>query len=183
MAANLAEKLKKIKEDLKTPPKLSDVEREKITATFEAMKDVLDDTLEIVLEKDRAEAFRYTNLLVTSIQQADALFIGDVASNGLISGENGINENISREDGRTPATKKLPVKKPSWASFAEKLTERQREIGNRYLDCFQMYPDVGDEIVCNDCSLEKMIACIRTADPSIDPNEDFKLDLEMMKEK
>ena len=46
--SSLKEKLQKIFEELKTPPKLSEVEKDKISKTFEAMKEVLDDTLEIV---------------------------------------------------------------------------------------------------------------------------------------
>ena len=178
MATSLTEKLKErlqqIKEDLKTPPKLSSVEVEKITATFEAMKEILDDTLEIVLEKDRAEAFRYTNLVVSAIQQADVNFIG-----GLVAPEE-----KDEEDPDNPKKLKKgpvgPVAKPDFKAFSDNLTPAQMNVAMR-LDCFRQYEEVGDAIVCADCSMEKMIACIRMEDPSIDPNDDFKLDLKMMR--
>lgn len=177
MATNLTEKLKEklkqIKEDLKTPPKLSTVEIEKITATFKAMKEVLDDTLKIVLEKDRAEAFRYTNLIVESIQQADVKFIGGVTA--------------SVENEEDPETKTIlkkgptgPVPKPDFLALTKELTEEQMNVAMR-LDCFKQFEEVGDAIVCADCSPERMIACIRMEDPAIDPNKDFELDVKMMR--
>jgi len=170
--ASLAEKLKKIKEGLKTPPKLSDVEKEKITTTFEGMKEILDDTLEIILEKDRKEAFRYTNILVTAIQQADIDFI---------AGAEVEEEQIHQvEEKKQPSG---PVEKPDFEAFMENISDRQRNIGLRSLDCFQQFPEVGYDIVCPDCSMEKMIACIRMEDPSVDPNKDYELDLKMMQEK
>lgn len=218
--AAITDKLKKIREDLKTPPTLSSVEAEKITATFEAMKEVLDDTLKLVLEKDRGEAFRYTNLLVNSIQQADVNFIGGVPVKEAITPENGANEIIKqpglnavstnketvqevpsnklfrtkREDDilyyfnpeteewqtEKPTRKREVVDKPDFISFTEGLTTRQMAVSNK-LECFKQFPDIGDEIVCPDCSQEKMIACIRMEDPTVNPNDDFELDVKMMR--
>lgn len=173
MATSLTEKLKErlqqIKEDLKTPPKLSSVEVEKITATFEAMKGILDDTLEIVLEKDRAEAFRYTNLVVLAIQQADVNFIGGVVIEDKPEEEALLHPELG------------PVPKPDFKALLEALTPEQNNVAMR-LDCVKQYEELGDEIVCADCSMEKMIACIRVEDPSINPNDDFELDVKMMRE-
>ena len=156
--SSLKEKLQKIFEELKTPPKLSEVEKDKISKTFEAMKEVLDDTLEIVLEMDRGEAFRYTNILVTAIQEADANFMGGVELETPIIA-------IAAPTG--------PVPRPDFAALRENLTEEQLAIGLRSLDCFQQFDEVGDDIVCPDCSMEKMFACIRREDPSVDPKRDF----------
>ena len=180
--ASIVDKLKKIREDLKTPPTLSTVEAEKITATFEAMKEILDDTLKIVLEKDRAEAFRYTNLVVTAIQQADTNFIGGVVAEKLINEENDPNEIIEPDGLNAVRTSKEPVEKPDFIAFTQGLSTRQMNVAKR-LDCFKQFQDeeVGDAIVCDDCSQEKMIACIRMEDPTIDPNDDYELDVKMMR--
>jgi hypothetical protein len=174
MATSLADKLKKIREELKTPPKLSTVEAEKITATFEAMKEILDDTLKLVLEKDRAEAFRYTNLLVTAIQQADVNFIGGVA----------VEPEINEENPETPKNEKTkttqPTEKPDFLGFTQGLTPHQMNVAQR-LDCFKQYEELGDDIVCLDCTQEKMIACIRMEDPTINPDDDFELDVKMIR--
>jgi len=180
MATSLADKLKKIREDLKTPPTLSTVEVEKITATFEAMKEVLDDTLKIVLEKDRAEAFRYTNLVVTAIQQADNNFIGGVVVEQVINPENSPNEIIPPLGQNAVRTKKGAVAKPDFMLFTKGLTTRQMGVASR-LDCFKQFPEIGDAIVCPDCSQEKMIACIRMEDPAVDPDDDYKLDVQNMR--
>ena len=173
LTEKLKEKLKQIKEDLKTPPKLSTVEVDKITATFVAMKGILDDTLQIVLEKDRAEAFRYTNLIVESIQQADVKFIGGVAAT--------IENDPEEDPDKSLLHPELgPVAKPDFKALLEALTPEQTNVAMR-LDCVKQYEEVGDAIVCADCSPERMIACIRVEDPSIDPNKDFELDVKMMR--
>jgi len=191
MAEDLTDKLKEIQKKLKTPPSLSSVESDKITETFEAMKGVLDDTLVVVLEKDRAEAFRYTSLLVQALQQADTNFIGGVppipaADVEPQPAEPGVQ---STAEGSTTVglqiradSPKGPVAKPDFLEFSKSLTPHQMGIGSR-LDCFKQFPEVGDAIVCTDCSMEKMIACIRMEDPTIDPNKDFELDVKMMREK
>lgn len=173
MADSLIDKLKKIKDNLATPPSLSTVEVEKITQTFEAMKEILDETLEDVLEKDRVEAFRYTNLLVQALQQADTNF-----QSGVPVEERDETNIIAAAQ---PAPKSSgPVKKPDFNAFRKNLTSHQLSIASR-LDCFKDYEEVGDTIVCNDCSMENMIACIRREDPTIDPNKDFELDVKMIR--
>ena len=197
MAEDLTDKLKEIQKKLKTPPSLSSVESDKITETFEAMKGILDDTLVVVLEKDRAEAFRYTNLLVQALQQADTNFIGgvpptpDVEPRPAADVEPQPAEPVVQSTAEGSTTEGLqiradspkgPVNKPDFLEFSKSLTPHQMNIASR-LDCFKQFPEVGDAIVCTDCTMEKMIACIRLEDPTVDPNDDFKLDVEMMREK
>ncbi len=192
MAEDLTDKLKEIQKKLKTPPSLSSVESDKITETFEAMKGVLDDTLAVVLEKDRAAAFRYTSLLVQALQQADTNFIGGVPPTPAVDVEplpqpaaavQSTAEGSTTEGLQIRANSpKGPVAKPDFLEFSKSLTPHQMGIGSR-LDCFKQFPEVGDAIVCTDCTMEKMIACIRMEDPTIDPNKDFELDVKMMREK
>lgn len=181
MAEGIAEKLEKVKEDLKTPPKLSEVEKKKITATFEALKEILDDTLEIVLEKDRAEAFRYTNLFVAGIQQVDVNFIGGVKPPKEKEDEG---EPIEEPD-QTPenilSTPKGPVKKPDFLSFTQELSVRELKVGNAKLDCFIQFPEVGEAIVCADCSRTRMKECIRMEDPTVNPDDDYEMDVKAIR--
>lgn len=173
MGESLVDKLKKIKENLVTPPSLSSVEVEKITQTFDAMKGILDDTLEDVLEKDRVEAFRYTNLLVQALQQADLNFkAGEAPEKAPV--EQSAAASIASPNGAV-------TQKPDFVSFRGNLTPQQLSVAER-LDCFKQFEEVGTDIVCNDCSMEKMIACIRMEDPTIDPNKDFEIDVKMIRE-
>lgn len=173
MGDYMKEKLKELRVKLKVPSKLSEVEKEKFIEIFGGLQLVLKDTLAVVLDMDREDAYNYMNLLVAGLQKVDADYAAGVEAKIAKNEEKDPNEITDPEDVSEKVQLRGPVAKPDWMSFTRELTPHQKDVANRTLDCFQMFDEVGDEIVCSDCSLEKMIACIRTEDSSIDPAEDI----------
>lgn len=61
-------------------PKLSEEEKEAFKRKFEAIKSLLDDTCEAILEMERDQARRYYQLIVEGLQEADVKLIGGAKS-------------------------------------------------------------------------------------------------------
>jgi len=164
MEKRMKEKLEKLEEELKQIVTLSENEKEQITSTFEGLKLILETTLDVILALNREEAYRYTSLFVAGFMKIDTNYIEGIK--------------VSKEDKSSIPSK--PVPKPDFISFVNNLEPRQRAI-IKQLDCYKGYqdPEIGDAIICPDCSPEKMLTCIQAADPAIDPNNDFKIDLEL----
>jgi hypothetical protein len=173
MGNYMKEKLKELKVKLEVPPKLSETEKEKFTEIFGGLQLILKDTLSVVLDMDRENAYRYMNLLVAGLQKVDVDYAAGVDPIPSKTQEKGPNDSLAPEDAEERVEPRGPVAKPDWMSFTKELTPHQKNVGNRSLDCFKMYEEVGDEIVCPDCSPEKMVACIRAEDPTIDPADDI----------
>ena len=175
MGSHMKEKLDELKAKLKTPPKLSDTEKEKFTEIFEGLQLVLKDTLDVVLDMDKDDAYRYMNLIVAGLQKVDVDYVAGVEPILTINEEKAPNESIEPPGRIAPerAQPKGAVVKPDFISFMKELDQHQLDLAYRALDCFKQFEEVGDDIVCPDCSLEKMVACIRAVDPTIDPVQDI----------
>ena len=180
MGNYMKEKLEELKAKLKIPPKLSDTEKEKFTEIFEGLQLLLKETLEVVLGLNKDDAYKYLNLLVAGLQKVDLDYEAGVEPIVAINEEKGPNESIrpSGRDALEVARPKGAVVKPDFISFTKELDVHQKDVANRALDCFKQYEEVGDDIICPDCSLERMVACIRAEDPSIDAAQDIIKEVE-----
>ncbi len=156
-------RLKELEEGLKQVPALSDKEEEQITKVFEGLTVILEDTLAVILALNREEAYRYTELFVSGFMTISANYIGDMKA--------------PKNDPKEHRALR-PTQKPDFKSFVDALEPRLRAIIEK-LDCYKNFinEEIGEAVVCDDCGLEKMLNCIRVEDPTIDPNEDFKIDL------
>lgn len=173
MGSYMKEKLDELRKKLKTPPKLSDTEKEKFTEIFEGLQLVLKETLEAVLDMDKDDAYKYLNLLVAGLQKVDVDYEAGVEAKLAINEEKGPIESPESNGLPEKARPTGPVVKPDFISFTKDLTQHQLDLGYRVLDCFKQFEEVGDDIVCPDCSLERMVACIRAVDPTINPADDI----------
>ena len=178
MGNYMKEKLDELRKKLKTPPKLSDTEKEKFTEIFEGLQLVLKDTLEVVLDMDKDDAYRYMNLIVTGLQKVDLDYVAGVESKPAINEEKGPDESVEINGLPVKVHPTGPVVKPDFISFMKELDQHQLDLAYRVLDCFKQFEEVGDDIVCPDCSLERMVACIRAVDPTIDPMQDIIKEVE-----
>jgi len=165
-----SEKLKTLEMSLGVPVKLSESEKEKFKEVFEGLKDWLDGTHDVVVEKDRDEAYRYLRLLLAALAKLDADFIAGARASAepeakvdVLSGVAPIEEKPSE-----------PVVRPTREQVDGWLNQMSPEIRAKaatLLDCLKQYLDpeseVGIDIICSFCSLEKMERCIRDEDPTI----------------
>lgn len=181
MAELLRDKLQKISDKVKEPPKLTVEEKENFNEIFERIKGWLDDALEVVLEKDREEAYRYLNLLVAGLTKVDVDYIAGVVPPTAKKEENDAVEIIAPGGGdeqKNVASSKNPVVKPDLLELINQLPSKEQSIARR-LDCYRTYEELeNNEATCNDCGLEKLIECIRIIDPTINPAEDIIKEVE-----
>lgn len=159
-------KLKEIRMSIELPVKLSDVEKEKFTETFNALKGWLDDGLNTVLEMDRDAAYRYINLLLKGLQKVDVDFVAVVMPE-----ESDLVKQVDAQEEPAP----VPVVRPTKEEidgWIDNLTPKAKIMASEHLDCIKQYLDPEDDagiaIFCNDCSMEKMAQCIRDEDPSFE---------------
>lgn len=155
-------RLKEIQMAIGLPVRLSDVEKEKFTETYESLKVWLDDSLKAVLEMPRDAAYRYIDLLIRGLTKVDVDFVAGV-------------DNTKRSKGpEEPEEPFVPVVKPTkeevdgWIS---ELTPEVRTKAAETVDCLKQYLDPdgpGMEVICPHCTKEALEQCIRDADPSIE---------------
>jgi len=173
--------LQKLSEKVKEPQKLTVEEKENFKEIFEGIKSWVDDALEVVLEKDREEAYRYLNLLVAGLTKVDVDYIAGVVPPKTKNEENGEDEILGLQDEenlKDVASSKKPVVKQDLLDLINQLPARERSIAHR-LDCYHTYEEIeSNEGTCVDCSLEKLIECIRVIDPTIDPAQDIIREVE-----
>lgn len=161
-----SEKLKVLEESLGVPVKLSEDEKDKFKKIFEGLKDWLDGTYDVVVEKDRDEAYRYLRLLLGTLAKVDTDFVAGVR----VSAESGdvLSEVAPIEEPPEPVIRPTKEQVDGWL---ERMTPEVRVKAETLLDCIKQYVDpeneAGIEIICNFCSPEKMERCIRDEDPSI----------------
>lgn len=163
-----SEKLKILEESLGVPVKLSEDEKDKFKGVFEGLKDWLDGTHDVVIEKDRDEAYRYLRLLLATLAKVDVDFIGGVIPPTKI-GEDVLLEVAPIEE--EPLKPVIRPTKEQVNGWIDQMTPEIRMKATTLLDCLKQYLDpeseVGIDIICNVCSLEKMERCIRDEDPTI----------------
>ena len=171
------DKLLKIQAEIGLPVDLSEVEKERFNNIFEALKGWLDDARDVVLEKNRDEAYRYVNLLIAHLQRVDLDFVAAVEppQDPLDAGE--VDLSIKGPPKRIRSRVVRPTKEQvdGWLS---KMIPSMREKAPMILECLNQYldpeGDVGIAVICNDCSPDRMVACIQAEDPSIvDSMSDF----------
>ena len=167
------DKLLRIQAEIGLPVDLSDVEKERFNKIFEALKEWLDDARIVVLEKDRDEAYRYVNLLIAHLQRVDLDFVAAVEppQDPLdAGGHTGVDLSIKGPPKRIRSRVVRPTKEQvdGWLS---KMIPSMREKAPMILECLKQYldpeGDVGIAVICNDCSPDRMVACIQAEDPSI----------------
>lgn len=163
------DKLLKIQAEIGLPVDLSDVEKERFNKIFEALKEWLDDARIVVLEKDRDEAYRYVNLLIAHLQRVDLDFVAAVEP-PQDSLDAGVDLSIKGPPRRIRSRVVRPTKEQvdGWLS---NMIPSMREKAPMILDCLKQYldpeSDVNIAVICNDCSPDRMVACIQAEDPSI----------------
>jgi len=160
-------KLKKIQLSIESPVKLSDVEKEKFTETFNALKGWLDDGLNTVLGMDRDAAYRYIDLLLKGLQKVDIDFVAVVMPE---SKELDSVKPVDAQEEPEPDPVVRPTKEQVDGWLAA-LTPKAKIIANEHLDCIKQYLDPegpGIDIICSHCSKDELAQCIRNADPSFE---------------
>lgn len=166
------DKLLKIREDMVLPVGLSELEKEKLANTFDALKEWLEDAKVVVLEKPRLEAYRYVELVIAHLQMADVDYAAGASRASTV-----VTPTASEEAGgqvEESAIRSPPVVRPTKEqvdAWLEDMNPQVRSKLVRLLDCFKQYldpdSDTGIDIICNHCSPEEIVKCIRVADPSI----------------
>lgn len=154
---SIKEKLDQIRKDIAVPVKLSDNEKEQIKKAFMDVVSMLADSEKIVMEMSRDEAYRYVNLIIGGLQQADVNFIGGQKSKEPLINSNG--EPVKKVRGE-------PALRPNYEGLLEQLEPEERKKAE-YLECFTSFKESGIEAICPECTSEKMKTCIKTYDPSI----------------
>ena len=178
---------KKLREDLEVPSKLSEIEKEKITAVFERAQQLLNENLEIILGLERDEAYRYTDLILQSLMTADTNFIAGVEAPSFVEKEVTALEPIIGSPQTSEPPKDLELgPKPDIHEILEDLTVGERGKAKHLLDCvksaLKLYEDgdpryndplcYGPDRICNANEMRK---CIRTEDPTLEDDMDTDL--------
>lgn len=168
------DKLLKIREEMKVPVKLSELEREKFNKTFDALKEWLEDSRVSNIEKNRDEAYRYVDLLIGHLQMVDADYIaGASRATPIVAPPAAVEPGKELEAPHN--IQSLPHIRPTAEQvdgWLEDMNPQIRSKVTRLLDCFKQYLDPDSEsgiaIICDRCSPEEIAKCIIIADPSIE---------------
>jgi hypothetical protein len=168
------DKLLKIREEMKVPVKLSELEREKFNNIFETLKEWLDDSRTSTVEKDRDEAYRYVDLLIGHLQMVDVDYIAG-ASRATPIVTPSVLENVEPLEEPAHNIKSPPHVRPTAEQVDGWLGDMNPQIRSkvtRLLDCFKQYLDpdgeAGIDVICNRCRPEEIAKCLIIADPSIE---------------
>jgi len=179
VAVEKTRKWEEIQNQMKTPVGLTELEKEKFRDIINAVKGMLDDSLDVMLGKSRSEAYRYIQLIVNAVQEADMKFAGGVQPPQIL--------------GLTLPTEQIkpvgPVPELDFDKIYGSLSSTQQQKANRHLDCVKTVFDLKkmledpetpekerkkiniNTVLCNSpdktCSAEEMIKCITIADPSV----------------
>lgn len=169
------DKLLKIREDMVLPVGLSELEKEKITSTFDALKEWLDDAKVSILEKPRLEAYRYVELMIAHLQMVDVDYIAGASRASVVVAPSVDSPEKGEQESSTVSEEPpVPVVRPTAEQVDGWLDDMNPQIRaklTRLLDCFKQYLDpeseVGIEVICSRCNPVEIAKCIRIADPSI----------------
>ena len=160
-------KLRNIEIIIGLPIKLSEVEKDKFTETFNALKAWMDDAQSAVLEMDRDAAYRYIRLLIARLKQTDVDFAAGVDPSAKAS------RLETRPEEQEPQEAPVPVVRPTKEQVDGWLDDMtpNAKIQASELDCMKQYLDPegpGIDIICNHCSKMELAQCIRNEDPTFD---------------
>lgn len=144
-------RLREAQELAAKPIDLSEPEKERLTQIIKLMKGSLDKVLEDALSKPRDEAFKIVSRYLIAMQEG-----GD---GGKIKSE------------KKPQAE--PIVHPKLEDIFAVLPEDICAGARRRLSCVKSYMKLeeggedGGQVLCPDCSPEKMIVCLRVEDPTI----------------
>jgi len=145
-------RLREAQELAAKPIDLSEPEKERLTQIIELMKDSLDKVLEDALSKPRDGAFKTVSRYLIAMQDG-----------GKVGGE-------IKSEMKPPAE---PIIHPKLEDIFAVLPEDICAGARRHLSCVKSYTKLeeegedGSQVLCPDCSPEKMIVCLRVEDPTI----------------
>lgn len=157
---SIEDRLREAQELAAKPINLSEPEKERLTQIIELMKDSLDKVLEDALSRPRDEAFKIVSGYLIAMQ-----------GGGKIGGE---------EVGRVKPPAK-PIIHPKLEDIFAVLPENVCAGARRRLSCVKSYMKLeedgedGSQVLCPDCTPEKMIVCLRVEDPTIVDDLDEEL--------
>ncbi|GAH88319.1 unnamed protein product, partial [marine sediment metagenome] len=145
-------RLREAQELAAKPIDLSEPEKERLIQIIGLMKDSLDKVLEDALSKPRDEAFKIVSRYLIAMQEGSK-----------VGGE--VGPRI-----KPPAE---PIVHPKLEDIFAVLPEDICAGARRRLSCVKSYMKLeedgedGSQVLCPDCSPEKMIICLRVEDPTI----------------
>ena len=159
---SIEDRLREARELAARPIDLSEPEKERLTQIIELMKDGLDKVLEDALSKPRDEAFKTVSGYLTAMQEGE---------------RTGVESEIK------PLVKPpvKPITHPKLEDIFAVLPENICVGARRRLSCVKSYMKLeeegedGSQVLCSDCSPEKMIVCLRAEDPAIVDDLDEEL--------
>jgi len=152
-------RLREAQELAAKPIDLSEPEKERLTQIIELMKDSLDKVLKDALSKPRDEAFKTVSGYLIAMQEGGR--VGTVKS-----------------ETKPPAK---PIVHPKLEDIFAVLPENVCVEARRHLSCMRSYTKLekegedGSQVLCLDCSPEKMIVCLRIENPTIVDDLDEEL--------
>lgn len=168
---SVEEKLKEAQELAAKPIDLSEPEKEKLTQIIELIKEGLDGVLEDALSKTRDEAFDIIRGYLIAMQKGGSIGLDEGPTHD--REDSRVDELIPEEElaEKKPPTKPIvhPQLDDIFAGLPEDLRRRAREL----LSCVKSYVRLeeegedGSQILCPDCTPDKMIECIRVEDPTV----------------
>ncbi|MCK4697216.1 MAG: hypothetical protein KAT53_02795 [Dehalococcoidia bacterium] len=156
---SIEDRLREAQELAAKPIDLSEPEKERLTQIIELMKGSLDKVLEDALSKPRDEAFKTVSRYLIAMQGGGEV-VGEVKS-----------------EIKPPA----PIIHPKLEDIFAVLPEDICAGARRHLSCVKSYMKLeeegedGSQVLCPDCSPEKMIVCLRVEDPTIVDDLDEEL--------
>jgi len=156
---SIEDRLREAQELAAKPIDLSEPEIERLTQIIELMKDSLDKVLENAMSKPRAEAFKTVSRYLIAMQEG-----------------RGVDE--IKSEIKPPAE---PIIHPKLEDIFAVLPENVCAGARRHLSCVKSYMKLeeegedGSQVLCPDCSPEKMIVCLRVEDPKIVDDLDEEL--------
>lgn len=159
---SIEDRLREAQELAAKPIDLSEPEKERLTQIIELMKDSLDKVLEDALSKPRDEAFKTVSGYLIAMQGGGKF--------------GGIDE--IKSEMKPPAK---PVIHPKLEDIFAVLPENVCAGARRHLSCVKSYAKLeeegenGSQVLCPDCTPEKMIVCLRVEDPTIVDDLDEEL--------
>jgi len=191
------DKWSEIQGQIDLPVKLTELEKKKFTDVMTTIKGMLDDSLEVILDMDRDEAYRYVQLIVNGIKEADMKFAGGVPAPSEFTTPIAKFESYSKPRLKVKGDRIVLITYPDFDSIFAELSSNQRDKAKRYLDCVKTVfelkemlenPEVSDKekakvdinsvLCCGDdktCSVDEMIKCITIEDPTVKDEMDMKV--------
>lgn len=178
------ERWKRLQEELARPVKLSELEKEKLRSVFEEVRQLLDENLEIIIEADRDDAYRYANLLIQAFNQAESDYADGVGVEEVEEGDHmpprGIRPPVNLERPAVGSPSRVGIdlgERPDFHGILGQLNEKEREKATTLLDCVKTgleLEGMGEDpskALCHGldrhCSVEEMRNCIGIEDPSV----------------